>query len=80
MTNLNTATLTGQYRLGVGDIRLPIALDYGVISNVNVVIQNLATCSYSVVVDKDTVIGPRIRILDGFSAADAIIDVVVTGT
>lgn len=80
LTNLNTATLTGQYRLGVGDIRLPIALDYGVISNVNVVIQNLATCSYSVVVDKDTVIGPRIRILDGFSAADAIIDVVVTGT
>lgn len=79
VSNLNTANLAGQYRLGVGDIRVPLSIAYTTISSIQVSIQNLGTGSDFVVVDKDVTIGPRIKILDGFSSTDAIIDVTISG-
>lgn len=77
--NLNTASLTGGYRLGVGDVRLPISKTYSKILRVNLTLQSVGAGASSILVDKDTTTGPRVRLLDGFAATDAVIDASIEG-
>lgn len=75
-----TSTLTGSYRIAVGDIRLPITKTYAVIRKVDVTLQNVGAGWSWELVDKNTAIGPRIKIYNASNVlADAIIDATVRG-
>lgn len=75
-----TSTLTGAYRIGVGDIRLPKTKSYSVINAINVVLQNVGAGWSWELIDKDTVTGPRIKIYNAANAlADATIDATIKG-
>jgi hypothetical protein len=76
----DTALLTGAYRLGVGDVRLPITKVYAQIRKVDVTLQSVAPGFSWVLIDKNTTTGPRIKIYNAANAlADAVIDATVTG-
>ncbi len=75
----NTALLAGAHRIGVGDIRLPIAYDYAVITQVQVALQSVGPGWSWVLMDKDISVGPRINIYNGSVLADATIDASVRG-
>ena len=75
-----TASLTGAYRIAVGDIRLPKTKTYSVINAVNVVLQNVGAGWSWELIDKDTVTGPRIKIYNASNVlADATIDATIKG-
>lgn len=75
-----TSTLTGAYRIGVGDIRLPKTKSYSVITSVNVVLQNVGAGWSWELIDKDTTTGPRIKIYNAANTlADATIDATIKG-
>jgi hypothetical protein len=64
------ASLTGSYRIGVGDIRVPITGSFAAIRTVLPVVQS-ATGDWSFrVVDKNTSPGPRVQFLNGGVLAD----------
>ena len=76
----NTGDLDPPYRLGVGDVRLPIVKAYSAIKNVNISLQSVGAGWTWELMDKDTTIGPRVRIYNQSNAlADAIIDAHVIG-
>lgn len=79
--DLNTSTLTGAYRIGVGDIRLPLGTAFATILRINsIALQNVAAGWSWVLIDKDTSVGPRIKIYDQTNTlADAVIDAAVDG-
>lgn len=80
ITDLDTSTLTGSYRIGVGDVRLPITKPFQIIYVVNLALQNVGAGWTWELVDKDTTVGPRIRIYNSSGTlADATIDAVVKG-
>jgi hypothetical protein len=80
ITDLDTSTLSGVYRLGVGDIRLPIDETYGVIRTVQIALQSVGPGWTWVLEDKDTATGPRVRLYDASgNPADALIDAFVRG-
>lgn len=78
--DLVTSGLSAPYRLGVGDIRLPISTALTVVIGVAVTFQNTgAGWSYELI-DKDSAIGPRIKIYNAAGVlADATIDATVRG-
>lgn len=82
LDNLDTASLTGSYRLGVGDIRLP-ATGYTVITHVSIAFNGLDASYRYEVIDKDPVAGPRIKIYDtttwAHQPADCVIDAIILG-
>lgn len=76
----DTSLLTGSYRIGVGDIRLPITKTYAVIKIVSVTLQNVAAGFSWVLIDKDNVVGPRIKIYNASNVlADCVVDAEITG-
>jgi len=79
--NLNTAALAGAYRVGVGDIRLPVAEgEFTVLLNVQVSFNNAGPGWTYEVVDKSATPGPRIRIYNASgNLADATIDAFIRG-
>lgn len=80
INDLNTATLTGAHRIGVGDIRLPISNSYATIRRVQVALQSVGGGWTWELVDKDTTVGPRIKIYNGSGIlADASIDATIGG-
>jgi hypothetical protein len=80
INDLDTSTLTGSYRLGVGDIRLPIANTYTQITQIQVTLQNVGAGYSWVLIDKDITVGPRIKIYNASNAlADATIDALIKG-
>jgi len=80
LEDLDTASLTGSYDLGVGDIRLPITKSYTVIKKVEVTLQNVGAGYSWELIDKNTAIGPRIKIYNASnSPADAVIDSEIKG-
>lgn len=80
INDLATSTLTGANRIAVGDIRLPKTKTYGVITGVNVTLQNVGAGWSWELIDKDTVTGPRIKIYNAANAlADATIDATIKG-
>ncbi len=80
ITDLDTSTLTGSYRIGVGDIRLPITKPFQIVYVVNIALQNVGSGWTWELVDKDVTVGPRIRIYNASGTlADATIDATVKG-
>lgn len=78
--DLNTATITGVRRIGVGDIRLPLAKSYAVIKRVDVTLQNVGAGWSWELIDKNITNGPRIKIYNASNVlADAIIDATTRG-
>lgn len=75
-----TSALTGAYRIGVGDIRLPIVKSYSLVTQVQVALQNVGAGWSWVLIDKDSAVGPRIKIYNASNVlADATIDAFVRG-
>jgi len=80
INDLDTSTLTGAYRIGTGDIRLPITETYAIVRYVFVTLQNVGSGWTWELIDKDTTTGPRIKIYDSTGTlADATIDAQVQG-
>ncbi len=78
--NQNTALLTGVYRIDVGDIRLPTVKNYTQIKNVQITLQNVSAGWSWVLIDKDTLTAPRIKIYNASKIlADANIDAFISG-
>lgn len=76
----NTASLTGVYRIGVGDIRIPITKTYAIIRHVSVTLQNVGAGWSWELIDKSTSPGPRIKIYNASNVlADAMCDFYVRG-
>lgn len=78
--DISPAALTGGNRIGVGDIRLPVARSYAKISRVAVTIQSVTGNWSWVLVDKSTS-GPRVQIYNagGVLADPPLIDFDVEG-
>lgn len=80
INDLLTSTLTGAYRIGTGDIRLPISKPYQIISQVQVTLQNVGAGWSFELIDKDIAVGPRIKIYNASNTlADASIDAFIRG-
>jgi len=79
--DLDTSTLTGAYRIGTGDIRLPITKSFALITGVgDFALQNVGAGWTWELIDKDTTTGPRIKIYNASSTlADATIDATPRG-
>ncbi len=80
ISDLDTATLTGAYRLGTGDIRVPIADGFSLITAVAVAFNSSGGgCTWELL-DKETTVGPRVRLYDATGTpADAVIDINIKG-
>lgn len=81
LQDVNTAVLDPRFRLGVGDIRLPIPLNaFRVIRQISITFNGMgAGWSYEMV-DRDTTIGPRVRLYNADQElAHAVIDAVIRG-
>lgn len=79
INDLDTSLLAGSFRIGVGDIRLPISKTYQLITQVQVTLQNVGSGWTWELIDKDTTVGPRIKIYSGTTLADANIDIFIRG-
>lgn len=80
ISDLDTYTLAGAYRIGVGDIRLPMAKSYQLISQVQLTMQNVGPGWSYELIDKDNTVGPRVKIYNASNAlADASIDALIRG-
>lgn len=80
ISDLDTSTLTGDNRIAVGDIRLPILKTYGIIKIVQIALQSVGAGWTWEVVDKNATIGARIRIYNSSGVlSDAVIDAQISG-
>lgn len=90
ISDLSTSTLaactpspscsTSGYRIAAGDIRLPILKNYVVIKTVGITLQSVGAGWTWVLIDKDTAVGPRIKIYNASGTlADAVIDAEIKG-
>ncbi len=81
IADLVMSGLTGAYRLGVGDVRLPITKVYGLVRKVDVALQNVGPgWSWEIVGDKNIAPGPRIKVYNASNVlADAVIDATIRG-
>jgi hypothetical protein len=78
--DMPTAGLTGSYRIGTGDVRIPLTETFAVVRRVDVTLQNVGAGWSWELIDKDTAVGPRIKIYNASNTlADATIDVTVRG-
>ena len=90
INNLDTSTLgactpspscsTSGFKIAAGDFRVPVVNSYTTITQIGVALQNVGAGWSWEVIDKDTAVGPRIKIYNGSGTlADANIDVHVKG-
>ena len=77
--DLLTSSLTGSYRIGVGDVRIPLTGDYTILNQVSITLQNVGPGWSWQLIDKDVSLGPRIKIFNGLAAADCTIDAYIKG-
>jgi hypothetical protein len=79
--DLSIATLTGSYRIAVGDIRVPLSGTYSVLKAPYVVIQDSSAATWSwALIDKSTSPGPRIQFRkNGVLADPALVDFQIEG-
>jgi len=76
----NSALLAGAYRIGTGDVRVPIVKLFSTIKKVDVALQSVGAGWSWELIDKDKVVGPRIKIYNSSNVpADAVFDATVTG-
>jgi len=80
INDLDTSILTGANRIGVGDIRIPFGNPFLVITQVQVTLQNVGAGWTYEIIDKNSTIGPRIKIYNASNTlADANIDAFLRG-
>lgn len=78
--DLNTASLTGANRLGIGDVRIPLTKTFAILRKVDVTLQNVGAGWSWELIDKNTTTGPRIKIYNASNVlADAVIDATIRG-
>jgi len=79
--DISPAALTGAYRIGTGDIRLPITGTYATLRVESIVIQSSSAGTWTwQLVDKDTTVGPRVKFFNAGTLADPpLIDAVIKG-
>jgi hypothetical protein len=78
--DLATASLSGSYRIGTGDIRLPLTEDFSACTSVFITLQNVGAGWSWELIDKVVTYGPRIKIYNASKvAADATIDALIRG-
>jgi hypothetical protein len=78
--DLDTAALTGVYRIGVGDIRVPVTKPFAAIRKCDLTLQNVGPGWSWELIDKNLSPGPRLRIYNASNApADAVVDITVRG-
>lgn len=74
------SALTGAYRIGVGDIRLPKTKSYSSIVLVNIALQSVGPGWDWVLIDRDTAVGPRVQFYNGAGVlADPLFDFYIKG-
>lgn len=74
------STYTGGNRIGVGDIRIPVVMTYGIIKRVSVVIQDSTATAWTWALVDKTVTGPRVQFrANGVLADPAKVDFYVEG-
>ena len=81
INDLDISTLTGSYRIGTGDVRVPLDNTYGSLLELQVVIQDSSTGGWSwALIDKTLTYGPRVQFrLAGTLADPALVDFIVKG-
>jgi hypothetical protein len=80
VNDLDTSTLSGSYRIGVGDIRIPHVKSFATITQLQVSLQNVGAGWSFEVIDKTPTFGPRIKIYNASNTlADATIDAYIRG-
>jgi len=79
--DLDTSTLTGSNRLGIGHVKLPLNKTYALIRNVSVGLQNVGGgWTWEIISKSDLTYGPEIKIYDNTTTlADAVIDAEIKG-
>lgn len=80
INDLNTSTLTGAHRIGVGDIRIPFNKAFATITQAQITLQNVGAGWTVELIDKNATTGPRIKIYNASNTlADASIDAYLRG-
>lgn len=76
INDLDISTLTGSYRIGTGDIRVPLENTYTYLLRMGVIIQDASAGTWSwQMVDKDLTFGPRVQFkLNGTLADPDLVD------
>ena len=79
--DLDTSAMDGKYRLATGDVRIPVPVGLFVqVRRVSLSFNGAGVGRTFEVVDKDPVLGPRVKLYDtNGELADGVIDVVVRG-
>ena len=81
LEDISPAALTGSYRIGTGDIRLPLTGSYATVRVESLVIQSSAASAWTwQLVDKNTSPGPRVQFFNAGVLADPpLIDATLKG-
>ena len=79
--DIDISTLTGPYRIGVGDVRVPMSNTYGTLLEMNLVIQDASAGAWTWNrIDKNMTYGPRVQIkLNGVLADPDLVDFILKG-
>lgn len=76
----DSSTLAGAYRIGVGDVRVPIIEEFSALKKVDITLQSVGAGWSWELIDKDFSVGPRIKIYNASDTlADAVFDATVIG-
>jgi Putative phage tail protein len=81
INDIDIASLTGFYRIGAGDVRVPLVNSYGSLLELQVVIQDASAGTWSwQLIDKTLTYGPRVQFkLNGTLADPDLVDFIVKG-
>lgn len=81
INDLDISTLTGSYRIGTGDVRVPMPNPYGTLLELQVVIQDASAGTWSwQLLDKVLTFGPRVQFkLNGTLADPDLVDFILKG-
>lgn len=81
INDLDISTLSGSYRIGTGDVRVPMPNGYGTLLELQVVIQDASAGTWSwQLIDKALTFGPRVQFkLNGTLADPDLVDFILKG-
>lgn len=80
LNDQDISTYTGGNRIGVGDVRIPLANSYGTLLEINCVIQDASVGSWAWVLIDKTLTGPRVQFrLNGTLADPDLTDFIIKG-
>lgn len=81
INDVDISTLTGSYRIGTGDVRIPMSNTYGTLLELQIVIQDASAGAWTWnLIDKTLTFGPRVQFkLNGTLADPDLVDFIVKG-